>query len=160
MRTSLLLLLLISCSHDPLPPKDVVSFVEEWKSDYAPEDPQYVKNQEAYLYSVYKVLRANGASDKFDVYATTLKNNAQVLAHTEFALPTRYRKDRGRRPVLKSESYLWYKRKILSDLEKKQTQDRMEKLRVQLGDELYQKLIDNYQAFNQEHQTQNLKFPF
>jgi hypothetical protein len=171
MKNNLLLILLIigilpACGHlkkddQNKPSPEISKFFNEIKeSNFTPNDPAYMKSYENYLYSVQNVFTKNGLEDKFDVYLNSLRNNNQVLSHTQTGLPQKFANDKGKRPNTHSAEYKLYRTKVMTSLHDRLNQERAEKLRSELGFEMYSDLVRNNRKFNERNEQGKPEFLF
>jgi hypothetical protein len=171
MKNNLLLALLLlcimpACSHFQknsqieASPEISKLFEEMQESNFTPNDPDYLKNYENYLHSVEDVFVKNGLQDKFDIYISSLRNNNQVLSHTQTGLPQKFANDKGKRPNTNSTEYKLYRTKVMTNLHDRLNQERAEKLRSELGFEMYSDLVKNNRKFNERNEEGRPEFLF
>lgn len=171
MKNNLLIILLIlgvisACGHmkkesSQEPSPEISKLFNELKeSEFTPDDPEYLKSYENYLYSVEEVFSKNGLDDKFNLYISSLRNNNQVLSHAQSGLAQKFANDKGKRPNTNSTEYKLYRTKVMTQLHDRLNLERAEKLRSELGFEMYSELVKNNRKFNERNEEGNPKFLF
>lgn len=153
-------LLILSCAEAPVTKtiSTVPNFISEWKRDFGPVPSQEASALQAYLEAIEVFYQENGVENKFPQYLNTLNNNFQLIAHSEMNLPAKFKKYYGRWPVRKSPNYLRYQNEQTADLREKLEIVRQDKIRFDLGADLYEK-FKNY-ASKIDRQGQVLKLTY
>jgi len=152
------LLLITSCSHPkPAEESKLTHFVNEWSQEYSTKDSAYNQTYIDYLKSVSLLFKDQDS--KLDLYLSTIRNNFQIIAHNENTLENKYWLHKRRRAKYYISDYKSYKAKELSSLSERLEHEREEKLKKELGEELFVKLKENHQNFILQHQITSSKLP-
>lgn len=137
--------LISACSSPKLEPSRSEKYFAEWSNDFYIENKPFQNQYKKYLQSVEDFFLKEEQLPKYEAYLGTTTNFFQLLAHSEFNLPTLYRRLKGPRADLRSRMYDDFKNRNLSQQYEKLNRDRESKLKEELGYELFEKLKVHYQ---------------
>lgn len=145
----LILALLMACSTTYKPVK-VNSFVNNWVEDYDVKDLKIIENYRIYLTLVEEEFSTQDKMHAFDGYLTSVNNAHQLITHTEFMLPQRYRLENGRHRPINTPKYEQYRGNKLREVRRRLDKEREEKFLSQLGIRSVEKIKKNYNLLKGE----------
>lgn len=146
----LILLLLVACSSTYKPVK-TDPFVNSWVSDYEIKDAKMVENYRLYLASVESVFSEHDKMHAFDGYLTSVNNAHQLMTHTEFMLPQRYRLENGRHRPINTPKFEQYRGNKLREVRHRLDKEREEKFLAPLGNSAVAKIKQSYITLKGEY---------
>lgn len=145
------LIVLSACSSSQLATNvKVKNFVAQWKADYEPE-AAYASKYEEYLNSVEELYINENKYHLFDTYLSSIDNMNQLIGHTEYNMPYKFKKERGRYANPNLKEYKDYFKNNLNYTKRKLSNERKLKIRIDVGAEFYQLLQQNHERFSKKY---------
>jgi hypothetical protein len=154
MKFFILFAFIVACASAYKPVK-TEPFVNEWVTDYGVKDSLTISNYKLYLSSVESTFASQDKLQAFDAYLTSVNNAHQLITHTEFMLPQRYRMENGRGRPINTPKYQQYKKNKLAEVRHRLDKEREEKFLKPLGEKALHRIKKNYAKFQGEF----LEFP-
>lgn len=152
------LLLVQACGSHQKSPKDtrITDFVQEQTQnlDSTPEHAAYKESYVAYLNDVNNLLHS---PQQLDLYLASLKSNSEELEKFSNNLPKKYSKEKNKRTGIKD--FQLYKTKMMTQYYDELNEARSQKLKTELGNETFQKLVEINNQYNQEKEAPGFFFP-
>ena len=150
----ILILILASCSSPNLPEESRgEQYFTEWSTDFYSENLAFQGQYKNYLHTVEDFFHNEDQTPKFEAYLSSSTNFFQLLAHSEFNLPTFYRRLKGSKADLNTKMFEDFKNRNLGLQYDKLNKERENKLREDLGFTLFEKLKVHYQQQGFPSQT-------
>lgn len=155
----LILILVSACSTpEPKEPFRSEAFFQSWSEDFYIENKEFQDQYKTYLTSVEEFFKTNQQPQKFETYLSSANNFFQLMAHSEFNIQSLYRRIKGPRVAMNTKMYEDFKNRNLSLQYEKLNRERENRLKGDLGFELFEKLKAHYTE--RGYPTQNLaRFP-
>jgi hypothetical protein len=151
----LLILIFVSACSTPEPkePTRSESFFQTWSEDFYVENKEFQAQYKTYLTSVEEFFKTNQQPQKFESYLSSTNNFFQLMAHSEFNTQSLYRRIKGPRVAMNTKMYEDFKNRNLSQQYEKLNRERENRLKGDLGFELFEKLKAHYTQLGYPTQT-------
>ena len=136
----LLLFLLISCGHKLTHYKSE-NFVKTWDYKFGPMSENQKDQFLDELKKVEEFYAEREILPRFDTYLSSIENEKELLAHAEFSMTDRFRKEKKRRAVESSREFQAYKEHHLKALAIKLKNEKEKRIMESIGEENYKDLL-------------------
>lgn len=151
--TLILMLALGACAHHESPKhnEQIAQVITETSKhhDKSQKNDEYLKNYQQYLESVAAIYEESGIGEKFNDYLAGLMNNSRELEKMEATVAERYSAEKRKPANAESRGYQLYRTKVMTEFHDELNEARMNKLKGELDQETFEKLLANKEKFTQ-----------